>query len=51
MGIHVGLEREEDIVFEPVSGRTIYTGPLMEVARAVSDAAPGGWVPRARGSG
>jgi hypothetical protein len=44
MGIHVGVEREEDIMFEPVSGRTIYTGSLMEVARAVSDAAPGGWV-------
>ncbi|KAL6751778.1 hypothetical protein V8C86DRAFT_3029931 [Haematococcus lacustris] len=42
MGMHTGITDPADVVFEPVSGRTIYTGPCMELARAVSDAAPGG---------
>ena len=44
MGIHCGIENPEDIVFEPVSGRTTYTGPAMDIARAVCDAAPGGGI-------
>ncbi len=44
MGIHTGVDHPADVVHDPATGRTLYAGPAMDMARAVADAAAGGGV-------
>ncbi|GMH38948.1 hypothetical protein BSKO_06846 [Bryopsis sp. KO-2023] len=44
IGVHTGVENADDIEVNDASGRTMYTGQSMSMAKAVSDTAHGGQV-------
>ncbi|KXZ50689.1 hypothetical protein GPECTOR_15g373 [Gonium pectorale] len=44
MGMHTGLDKPEHVAFNKVASAYAYKGPFAEVAKLVSDAAPGGGI-------